>query len=188
MSILSTETTVLTDAAGTWVIDPAHTNLGFSARHAMVAKVRGNFGEFSGQFTIDAANPAASTAELTIVASSVDTKNPDRDAHLTSPDFLDVEKFPTITFTSTAVRVDGSDIIVTGDLTIHGVTRSVDVTYELTGVSKDPYGNTKIGFEGVATVSRKDFGLTWNAALETGGVLVGDEVKLTLDVEAAKQA
>ena len=187
MTTTSTETG-LAAATGTWVIDPAHTSLAFSARHAMVAKVRGVFSEFDGTFTIDGANPANSSASLTIVASSIDTKVADRDAHLKSPDFLDVEAFPAITFTSTAVAVKGSDIVVTGDLTIHGVTKSVDVTYELVGISQDPWGNTKIGFEGSAKISRKDFGLTWNAALETGGVLVGDEIKLNLDVEAAKQA
>ena len=187
MTTTSTETG-LAAATGTWVIDPAHTSLAFSARHAMVAKVRGVFTEFDGTFTIDGANPANSSASLTIVASSIDTKVADRDAHLKSPDFLDVEAFPAITFTSTGVAVKGNDIVVTGDLTIHGVTKSVDVTYELVGISQDPWGNTKIGFEGSAKISRKDFGLVWNAALETGGVLVGDEIKLNLDVEAAKQA
>ncbi len=188
MTATTSEVTGLATATGTWVIDPAHTNLGFSARHAMVAKVRGNFDEFAGTFTIDGANPANSSAELTIQAASIDTKTADRDAHLKSADFLDVEVYPTITFTSTAVVVRGSDIVVTGDLTIHGVTKSVDVTYELVGISQDPWGNTKIGFEGSTKISRKDFGLVWNAALETGGVLVGDEIKLNLDVEAAKQA
>ena len=188
MTAIAPEATGLATATGTWVIDPAHTNLGFSARHAMVAKVRGNFGEFAGTFTIDGDNPANSSAELTIQAASIDTKTADRDAHLKSADFLDVEVYPTLTFTSTAVSVRGSDIVVTGDLTIHGVTKSVDVTYELVGISQDPWGNTKIGFEGSARISRKDFGLVWNAALETGGVLVGDEIKLSLDVEATKQA
>ena len=187
MSSTATEAAGLSSAVGTWVIDQAHTNLGFTARHAMVAKVRGSFNEFEGSFTI-AEDVTQSAAALTIQAASITTKNADRDAHLTSADFLDVEKFPTLTFTSTAVRVSGSDIIVTGDLTIHGVTKSVDVTYELIGISQDPWGNTKIGFEGEAKISRKDFDLTWNAALETGGVLVGDEIKLTLDVEATKQA
>ncbi len=188
MSSTSIETTGLAAATGTWVIDPAHTSLAFSARHAMVAKVRGTFGEFTGSFTIDGANPANSTAELTIQAASIDTKSDDRDAHLTSADFLDAETFPTLTFVSTSVKADGNDIVVTGDLTIHGVTKSVDVAYELVGISQDPWGNTKIGFEGSAKISRKDFGLVWNAALESGGVLVGDEIKLNLDVEAAKQA
>jgi polyisoprenoid-binding protein YceI len=187
MSSTATEAAGLSSAVGTWVIDAAHTNLGFTARHAMVAKVRGSFSEFEGSFTI-AEDVTQSTASLTIQAASITTKNADRDAHLTSPDFLDAEKFPTLTFTSTAVAVKGSDIVVTGDLTIHGVTKSVDVTYELVGISQDPWGNTKIGFEGEAKISRKDFDLTWNAALETGGVLVGDEIKLTLDVEATKQA
>jgi polyisoprenoid-binding protein YceI len=187
MSTTVNESTVLAAATGTWVIDTAHTNLGFTARHAMVAKVRGNFGEFGGQFTI-ADDLAASSAELTIQTASIDTKNADRDAHLKSADFLDVENYPTLDFVSTSVRADGDAIVVTGDLTIHGVTRSVDVTYELVGISQDPWGNTKIGFEGTAKISRKDFDLVWNVALETGGVLVSDEIKLTLDVEATKQA
>ena len=175
----------LSTATGTWVIDPTHTNLGFSARHAMVAKVRGTFAEFAGSFTIDGDNLAASSAEVTIQVASIDTKTADRDAHLKSPDFLDAETFPTITFVSTAVAAKGDDVVITGDLTIHGVTKSVD---EFIGISQDPWGQTKIGFEGSTKISRKEFGLTWNAALETGGVLVGDEIKLNLDVEATKQA
>jgi polyisoprenoid-binding protein YceI len=178
----------LANATGTWVIDTAHTNLGFTARHAMVAKVRGTFEDFSGSFTIDGDNLAASTAELTIQAASIATRNADRDAHLKSADFLDVENFPTVTFVTTGVRTDGDRIVVTGDLTIRGTTKSVDVVYEFTGISVDPWGNTKIGFEGETRINRKDFGLVWNVALEAGGVLVGDEVKLTLDVEATKQA
>jgi polyisoprenoid-binding protein YceI len=178
----------LSAATGTWVIDPTHTNLGFSARHAMVAKVRGHFAEYTGSFTIDGDNLANSKAELTIQTASIDTKTADRDAHLKSADFLDVEQFPTITFVSTSVASKGDSIVVTGDLTIHGVTKSVDVTWEFLGLSQDPWGNTKIGFEGSTKVSRKEFGLTWNAALETGGVLVGDDIKLNLDVEANKQA
>ena len=187
MSTATTETTI-TQATGTWVIDPVHTNLGFSVRHAMVSKVRGNFTDYTGSFTIDGDNLANSTAELTIQTASIETKTADRDAHLKSPDFLDVENFPTLTFKSTAVASKGDDIVVTGDLTIHGVTKSVDVVYTFLGLSTDPYGNNKIGFEGSAKISRKDFGLTWNAALETGGVMVGDDIKLNLDVEANKQA
>lgn len=187
MSATTSEAAGLAAAVGTWVIDPVHTNLGFTARHAMVAKVRGNFGEFSGSFTI-AEDLSASSAELTIQTASIDTKTGDRDAHLKSADFLDVEAYPTITFTSTAVRTSGSDIILTGDLTIRGVTKSVDVTYSFLGTSVDPWGGTRIGFEGETTISRKEFGLVWNVALETGGVLVSDDVKLTLDVEATKQA
>lgn len=180
--------TDLTAASGTWAIDPTHTTIGFSVRHAMIAKVRGAFAEFAGSFTIDGADLAASSAEITIQAASIDTKNADRDAHLTSPDFLDAAAFPTVTFTSTAVKGSGTTIVVTGDLTIHGVTRSVDVNYEFIGLSQDPWGNQRIGFEGTAKISRKEFDLTWNAALETGGVLVGDDITLILDVEAIKQA
>lgn len=178
----------LSATTGTWVIDPSHTTIGFTVRHAMIAKVRGEFEDFSGSMTLDGANPSASTAELVAQTASIATGNADRDGHLKSPDFLDVATFPTLTFTSTGVRPDGDDFIVTGDLTLHGVTKSVDVEFELVGISQDPFGNTRIGFEGEATINRKDFGLVWNAALETGGVLVSDEVKLTLDVEAIKQA
>lgn len=178
--------TNLSITTGTWTIDPTHSTIGFSARHAMVAKVRGNFGEFSGTFTLDGDNPAASAAELTAMTASIDTRNPDRDAHLKSADFLDVESFPTLTFTSTSVSGTGDSFVVTGDLTIHGVTKSVPVTFELLGVSTDPWGGVRIGFEGSTEISRKDFGLVWNTALETGGVLVGDTVKINLDVEAIK--
>lgn len=176
----------LSATTGTWAIDPTHTTIGFSARHAMVAKVRGHFNEFSGSLTLDGANPAASSAELTISAASIDTKNADRDGHLKSADFLDVENFPNLTFTSTSVAAKGDTFVVTGDLTIHGVTNSVDVAFELLGTSKDPWGNDRIGFEGEAEISREAYGLVWNAALETGGVLVGDKVKLVLDVEAVR--
>ena len=177
----------LSAATGTWVIDPSHTTIGFSVRHAMVARVRGSFGTYSGSFTIDGENLSESTAELTISGASINTNSADRDAHLASPDFLDVENFPTLTFVSTGVSAKGDDILVTGDLTIHGVTKSVEVKYEFIGLSTDPYGNNKIGFEGSAKISRKEFGLVWNAALETGGVMVGDDITLTLDVEANKQ-
>lgn len=180
--------TDLTAASGTWAIDPTHTTIGFTVRHAMIAKVRGAFGEFAGSFTIDGSDLSASSAEVTIQAGSIDTKNPDRDAHLTSPDFLNADAFPTLTFVSTNVQANGNDVVVTGDLTIHGVTRTVDVNYEFIGLSQDPWGNQRIGFEGTAKISRKDFDLTWNTALETGGVLVGDDITLLLDVEAVKQS
>lgn len=180
--------TALSETTGTWEIDPSHTTIGFHARHAMVAKVRGRFADFTGSFTLDGANPAASSATLTIMVASIDTKNADRDGHLTSPDFLDVEQFPTITFTSTGVtQKSDSEFVVTGDLTIHGVTKPVDITWELIGTTVDPWGGTRIGFEGRAEISRKEFGMVWNVALETGGVLVGDSVKLEFDVEAVKQ-
>ena len=180
--------TDLSATTGTWVIDPAHTTIGFSARHAMVAKVRGNFTEFTGTFTLDGQAPQNSAAELLVQTASLTTQNADRDAHLKSPDFLNVEAHPTLAFKSTAVLVKDVDtFVVTGDLTIGEVTKSVDVDFELIGVSQDPWGGTRIGFDGEAEISRKDFGLVWNVALETGGVLVIQNVKLTLDVEAVKQ-
>lgn len=181
--------TDLAATTGTWQIDPTHSTIGFVARHAMVAKVRGSFSDFTGTLHLNGADPAASSAELTIVTSSFDSKNAERDAHVKGADFLDADQFPTITFASTAVTQKGDDeFIVTGNLTIHGVTKPVDVKWELVGISQDPWGNTRIGFEGKAEISRKDFGLVWNVALETGGVLVGDTIKLELDIEAVKQA
>jgi len=179
--------TDLSAVTGTWAIDQTHTTLGFVARHAMVAKVRGRFAEFEGALTLDGANPSASSATLTIQAASIDTRTADRDAHLTSPDFFDVENFPTITFTSTEVKhTGGDDFVLVGDLTIRDVTKQVEIKVELNGVGPDPWGGTRIGFEGKAEISRKDFGLVWNVALEGGGVLVGDTVKIELDVEAIK--
>jgi polyisoprenoid-binding protein YceI len=178
----------LSTTSGTWVIDPTHTVIGFTVRHAMVAKVRGRFNEFSGSFTLDGDNPSASRAEITIQTASFDTQNTERDTHVRSADFLDVENYPTMTFTSTKVDVTGPNTFtVTGDLTIRGTTKSVPVTFELLGTSKDPWGGTRIGFEGEGEINRKEYNLTWNVALETGGVLVSENVKLTLDVEAVKQ-
>ena len=180
--------TDLAATTGTWEIDPTHSTIGCVARHAMVAKVRGGFSDFTGTLNLDGADPAKSSADLTIVASSFSTNNPERDAHVKSADFLDVEQFPTLTFASTAVTQKGDDeFVVTGDLTIHGVTKPVDVKFELLGTSQDPWGGTRIGFEGKAEISRKEFGLVWTVALETGGVLVGDTIKLELDVEAVKK-
>ena len=176
----------LSAANGTWVIDAAHTNIGFTARHLMVSKVRGSFTAYEGGFTIDAGNIGASSANLTIQAASISTGSADRDGHLISPDFLDVENFPTLTFVSTGAVDKGSVVEVTGDLTIHGVTKSVVVPWEFIGVSTDPWGNTKAGFEAELEISREEFGLSWNAALETGGVLISDKIKLVLDVQALK--
>ena len=179
-----TQTSSLT---GEYVLDPGHTRLGFVARHAMVTKVRGAFAEFEGGGHIDAEDPSRSQVELTIKAASIDTGNPDRDAHLRSNDFFDMEKFPEITYSSTAVeKVDDANYKVTGDLTIKGVTKPVVVDFEYTGAAVDPFGNHRIGFEGKTTVNRKDWGVNWNAALEAGGVLVSDKVTLELDVSAIK--
>ncbi|MFV0407427.1 MAG: YceI family protein [Propioniciclava sp.] len=180
--------TQLSDVSGTYVLDPAHTEISFVSRHAMVAKVRGSFSEFSGTATIDGANPANSTLSVEVQAASVTTRSPDRDGHLQSPDFFDVATFPTITFTGTGFAVNGDIAEVTGDLTIKDVTQSITIPFEFQGGATDPFGNERIGFEGRVTVNRTDFGLTWNAALETGGFLVGDKVVLEFEVSAIKQA
>lgn len=177
------------DLKGTYVLDPAHTSIAFIARHAMVTKVRGTFSDFEGQATIDGANPADSTLSVTVNVASVNTGQADRDAHLTSPDFFDVAQYPTITFQANGFDVADEDSVnVTGDLTIRGVTQQVTIPFEFTGEAKDPFGNIRVGFEGKTEVKRKDFGLTWNAVLETGGVLVSDKVVLEFDVSAIKQA
>jgi len=171
---------------GTWTIDPAHTRLGFIARHAMVTKVRGTFEDVAGTLVIDAANPSGSTAQVSVQLASVNTGSADRDAHLRSPDFFDVAVNKEMTFASTAVKQDGDEFIMVGDLTIKGVTRTIELELEPTGVVTDPFGEVRAGFEGTAELSRKEFGLTWNVALEAGGVLVSDTIKIQLDVAATK--
>jgi polyisoprenoid-binding protein YceI len=173
---------------GDYVIDASHSRLGFSARHAMVTTVRGQFVDFEGTAHVDAENPAASTVALTIRPASISTGTADRDGHLTSGDFFDVENHPTITFASTSVERDGAEWTITGDLTIKGVTKPVTIPFEETGTAVDPFGNTRVGFEGETTINRKDWDLTWNAALETGGVLVSDKIRLEFDVSAIKNA
>lgn len=175
------------DLAGSWEIDPAHTTVGFAVRHAMVSTVRGHFAGFSGGATIDVDSPEKSSAWLDIDPRSITTNNEMRDGHLQSGDFFEVETYPTIAFRSTGAKLDGEQLVLSGDLTIRGVTRSVDVRWEFGGIAKDPFGATRAGFEGSATINRKDWGLTYNAALETGGVLVADTVKLVLEVEATKK-
>jgi len=173
---------------GTWDVDPAHTRLGFAARHAMVATVRGGFDVFSGTIVLDEQNPAASHAEVEIDAASISTGNEQRDQHLRSADFLDVEQFPTLTFRSTsAERVDEDTYRMVGDLTIKGQSRPVTLELDFQGSSPDPFGNTRAGFEGRTTINRKDWGLTWNVAIEGGGILVGEKVKIELDVSAIKR-
>jgi polyisoprenoid-binding protein YceI len=172
------------DISGDYTIDASHTRIGFSARHAMVTKVRGHFDEFEGAAHVDTANPAASSVTVTINAASVTTGNEQRDGHLKTPDFFDVENYPQITFVSTNVERDGSEWSITGDLTINGVTKSVTVPFEETGSAKDPFGNTRVGFEGGVTLDRTDWNLKFNATLETGGVLVSEKVKLELDISA----
>ena len=181
--------TELDRITGDYTIDPAHTRIGFQARHAMVTKVRGHFGEFEGSFHLDPAQPENSSATVTIQAKSIDTGNADRDGHLRSNDFFAMDEYPEIKFVSTsAERVDDDSFNLTGDLTIRGVTRPVTVRFEYNGVEQDPWGNTRVGFEGSTEVNRKDWGVSWNAALDSGGVLVSEKVKLQFDVSATKTA
>jgi len=177
-------TTVIEDIAGDYTLDVAHSRLGFSARHAMVTTVRGAFKDFEGTAHIDTATPANSKVELSIKTASIDTGVEDRDAHLRGDDFFAVESYPEITFTSTDVERDGDDWTITGDLTIKDVTKPISVEFESNGSARDPFGNLRVGFEGHTTLSRKDWGLTWNAALETGGFLVSDKIKLEFDISA----
>jgi polyisoprenoid-binding protein YceI len=186
---MTASTTTYRQLAGDYTLDPAHTRIGFVARHAMVTKVRGAFNEFTGTAHLDGDDPNNSSVRVRIQAASIDTRNADRDAHLRSNDFLGREEHPEITFRSTDVAWTGEDTVdVTGDLTIKGVTRSVTVPFTFEGEATDPFGNTRLGFEGSTTINRKDFGVTWNAALETGGVLVSDKVVLEFEVSAIKQA
>jgi polyisoprenoid-binding protein YceI len=179
----------LTELTGTYTLDPAHTRIGFVARHAMVTKVRGAFNEFTGTAVLDGANPANSRVEVTIQAASIDTRNAQRDGHLRGNDFLAMEEYPQITFVSTGVRQSGeSTFEVTGDLTIKGVTNAITIPFEFEGAATDPFGNERVGFEGSVAINRKDYGVTWNAALEGGGVLVSDKVTLEFEVSAIKNA
>ncbi|MDF3302548.1 YceI family protein [Streptomyces tropicalis] len=174
---------------GDYTIDPAHSTLGFVARHAMVTNVKGSFQEFTGSLHLDGSDPARSTAVLDIAMDSIDTGSADRDGHLKSADFFRTEEFPAMTFRSTAAEsLGGDDYRVTGDLTILGVTRPLTIDLEFNGAAKDPFGNERVGFEGKAEILRSDWGLTWNAALETGGVLVSDKIKLNFDVSAIRNA
>ncbi|SOC57184.1 YceI family protein [Ornithinimicrobium cerasi] len=178
----------VTELNGTYTIDPAHSRLGFSARHAMVTKVRGAFNEVTGTATTGP-NLEGAHIEIDVASTSVDTRQADRDAHLKSADFFDCETYPTISFRSTEITaVDDDTLRVTGDLTIKDVTQPVTVDFEYAGSAQDPFGNTRVGFEGATTVNRKDFGLTWNAALETGGFLVSEKVTLEFEVSAIKSA
>jgi polyisoprenoid-binding protein YceI len=182
--VFDAATAAVDDIAGDYTLDITHTRIGFSARHAMVTTVRGHFGEFEGSAHLDTTDPAASSAKVNIRAASISTGQADRDAHLRSADFFDVETFPEIGFVTTSVTRDAATWTVTGDLTIKGVTNPVTIEFESTGSARDPFGNLRVGFEGATTINRKDWGLTWNAALETGGVLVSEKIKLEFDVSA----
>jgi polyisoprenoid-binding protein YceI len=177
----------LTDLTGDYTLDPSHSRIGFVARHAMITKVRGSFNEFEGTAHLDGDNPTKSTATVVLKASSIDTRNEQRDGHLRTNDFLDPENFPEITFVSTGVtQIDESTYKLAGDLTVKGVTKPIEIDFNFEGAAKDPFGNLRVGFDGSVTINRKDYGITWNAALETGGVLVSDKVTLEFEISAIK--
>ena len=173
--------------SGTWLVETSHSSAAFTVRHAGISKARGTLAITEGVVTIGD-DLASTTVTATLDAASVDTKDAGRDGHLKSADFFDVETYPTWTFTSTSIAPRGDDYVIAGDLTIHGVTRPVELVTEFNGAATDPFGAARIGFSAKTEISRKDFGLTWNAALETGGVLVSDTVKIALEIEAVAQA
>ena len=172
-----------------WSVDPAHSSVEFAVRHLMITTVKGRFTEVEGTVVLDEANPAASSADITVQVASIDTREAQRDAHLRSADFFDTEKYPTLTFRSSGVRdVSADGFKLVGDLTIHGVTREValDVVHE--GRARDPWGGERAGYAATTKIKRSDFGLTWNQLLETGGLAVSDDVKISLDVELVKKS
>jgi polyisoprenoid-binding protein YceI len=179
--------TVSSPATTTWKIDPSHTHAEFAVRHLMISTVKGRFAEVQGTVHIDESNPAASQVDVTIGVSSIDTREPQRDAHLRSADFFDADNFPQITFRSTRVDGRGDSFKLAGDLTIRGTTREIvlDVTTE--GRGKDPWGGERAGFSASTRIKRSEFGLTWNQLLEAGGVAVSDDVKISIDVELVRQ-
>jgi len=186
---MTATTTDFSTLTGTYTLDVAHSRLGFVARHAMVTKVRGAFNAFEGTATIDGDNPSNSSVEITIDVNSVDTRNEQRDGHLRANDFFDIANYPQITFKSTAIEHEGgNEFSVTGDLTIKDVTKSVTFPLEFTGAVKDPWGNDRIGFEGSTVINRTDYGVSFNAALEAGGVLVSEKVTLEFELAAIRNA
>lgn len=182
-----TMTQTLDTLSGHYSIDVAHSRVGFVARHAMVTKVRGQFNAFDGRAYLDFANPGNSSVELTIDVASVDTNNAQRDAHLRANDFFAVDAHPQITFRSTGVEQVGEDRYrLAGDLTIKGISKPVTLDLEYTGTAKDPFGNTRVGLEGSTTINRRDWGVEWNAPLDTGGVLVSEKVTLEFEISAVQ--
>jgi polyisoprenoid-binding protein YceI len=169
--------------AGTWTIDPSHSDVSFSVRHLMVSKVRGSFRRFSGELRIEKDLEASSVA-ATIDMASIDTRDPDRDAHLRSVEFFDVERYPMMTFRSTGIRRDGDRFVLAGDLEIHGITRPVDLTVEFNGVTVDPLGGRRAGFSATTEINRRDFGIDFHMPLDGGGAVVGDKVNVQLEIEA----
>jgi len=186
MSISQTET-IPGYVTGTWTIDPLHSEVGFSVRHMMVSKVRGKFTKFSGEL-VTGESPLASSVTADIDLASIDTGAEQRDGHLRSPDFFDTENHPAMSYRSTGIRAKGDGYVVDGELTLKGVTKNVPLTLELNGFGPDPYGGTRAGFTATGEINRQDFGVTWNAAMEHGGVVVSDKVNILLEIEAVLQA
>lgn len=179
----------LSHLTGEYTVDPTHSRIGFAVRHAMVTNVRGAFAVYEGELHLDGNNPAASTASLVIDVASIDTGQAQRDEHLRTGDFFAIEEHPSMVFRSTSAQRVGDDSFrLTGDLTIKGVTRPVVLDLEHTGTATDPYGVDRVGFEGATTIDRTDWGLSYNAALETGGVLIGEKIKLSFDISAVRKA
>ena len=178
----------MTNLNGTWVLDNAHTEIAFVARHAMVTKVRGKFDEFDAKVVIDEENPANNSATATIKTASVNTGNEDRDGHVRGDDFFSVEQFPEMTFESTSFDIQGDSGTVTGDLTLKGITKPVTLDVEIFGVEEDPFGNTRVGFEASTKINRKDFGVDFQAPLGSGGVLVSEQITIQIDGSGIKQA
>lgn len=177
------------DKTATWTIDPAHTEIGFAVRHLMLSTVRGRFGAVTGSVTVDEKDPNSAKVDVTIDVTSIDTRQEGRDNHLRSADFFDVATYPTMHFVSKRIEADVTGTFrVIGDLTIKGTTREVALDVTLEGRAIDPWGNDRVGFSATGKLNRADFGLTWNQALETGGVVVGDEIKLSIDAELVRQA
>ena len=183
------DTTATPASVTTWQVDPTHTSVGFAVKHLVIATVKGQFGSVTGAVTVDERNPRDARVEVEIDASSIDTRTEQRDAHLRSPDFLDVERYPTIRFAGKRVEGDlAGDFRLVGDLTIRGVTRETVLEVTNEGRARDPWGNERAVFSATTKINRAAFGLTWNQALETGGVLVGEDVKISIDVELVKAA
>ncbi|HXW45826.1 MAG TPA: YceI family protein [Streptosporangiaceae bacterium] len=187
MTAPTTETAIPGYEAATWTIDPIHSEVGFSVRHMMVSKVRGRFTKFSGQL-VTAEDPAKSSVTAEIDLSSISTGQDQRDDHIRSADFFEVETYPTMTYKSTGVRVEDGEYVLDGDLTLKGVTRSVPLRLELNGFGPDAYGGTRAGFTATGEINRRDFGVNFNAPMQNGGVVVADKIALQLEIEAVKEA
>ena len=180
-------TAVATKTKTTWAIDAGHSNVEFAVKHLMISTVRGRFSDVTGTIQLDSDDPANSTIDVAINVASIDTRQEQRDEHLRSADFFDAASFPTLTFKSTGIRRDSVNFLVDGDLTIRGVTKPMTLRATEEGRTHDPWGGERIGYSGSTKINRRDFGLTWNQVLEAGGFAVGDEVKITVDVELVKQ-